>query len=261
MLGSIAGLTALWGAFSAHAAVIYETGFEAPVFTADQLIAGQDGWTSRFGSPTGTISTSNPRTGLQDLNMRFDQLPEFGFGFNLDTVRPFLDYDTVANGTPVIRIAVDVRLDGPLLGIDTVEAIVSAIDSDFNSFGEMQISADGHLYVYGSRINDALVTDVTLGEYHHLAMAVDFVNRATSFSIDGATLAVFPFDDALQSGIFRSVSLHAAAPTDPALATASQYSAYFDNYSVTAVPAPGALSLLPLGIIMIAVQLHRRRRP
>ena len=256
--GTVIGSGALFCAPTTHATTIYATGFEAPVFTAGQLIAGQDGWTSRFGSPTGTVSTNNPHSGLQDLELRFDQLPIFGFGFNLDTVRPLLAYDVVGNGTPVVNLSVQARLDGPLLGLDVVEAIFSAIDSDFNSFGEMQISADGHLYVYGSRFVDALVADVTLGVYHTLAMSIDFVNRATSFSIDGTSLVTFAFDDALQSTIFQAGSLHAAAPTDPALADAAQYTAYFDNYSITAVPEPGMWSSLLLGIALIASRAHRR---
>jgi hypothetical protein len=60
--------------------------------------------------------------------MRYDRLPVFGFGFNLDAVRPFLDFDTAADATRMINVSVAARLDGPGLGIDLVEAIFSAID-------------------------------------------------------------------------------------------------------------------------------------
>jgi hypothetical protein len=123
----------------------------------------------------------------------------------------------------------------------------------------MQISADSHLYVYGSRLSDALVADVTLGEYHRLAMTIDFLNRETNFSIDGIELAIFPFDDALQSTVFRSATITAAAPTDQSLANSAQYTAYFDDYVVASIPEPSTAVLLMFSLVLIIpVQVSRR---
>jgi hypothetical protein len=229
---------------AASAAIIYATGFEAPTFTAGQPIAGQDGWTSRFGSTAGTVATNNPASGQQVLEFRADQLPLFGFGFNLETVRKFLDFDTAAAGTRGVNVAVDVRLNGSSLQDDLVEAIFSAIDPSFQDYGQMQISADGHLYIYGSQFADVFVGNVTLDAYHRLAMRIDFVNRETTFAVDGSDLVTFAFDSSLQSTIFSAGSLHMAAPTDPALANPTLYAAYFDNLQVETIPEPTTLALL-----------------
>ena len=234
---------------AARSTIVYATGFEAPTFTAGQPISGQDGWTSRFGSPAGTVSTNNPANGQQALEFRADQLPLFGFGFNLETVRKFLDFDTAAAGTPGVTVAVDVRLNGPSLRDDLVEAIFSAIDPSFQDYGQMQISADGHLYIYGSQFADVFVGNISLGGYHRLAMRIDFFNRETTFAVDSSDLVTFAFDSSLQSTIFSAGSLHMAAPTDPALADPTLYAAYFDNLQVEAIPEPTTLALL-IGVVL-----------
>jgi hypothetical protein len=235
---------------TALAAIIYRTGFETPTFTANQSVAGQDGWTSRFGSPAGIVSTNNPASGQQALEFGASQLPLFGFGFNLETVRKFLDFDVAAAGARGISVAFDVRLNGPRLQDDLVEAIFSAIDPNFLDYGQMQISADGHLYIYGSQFADFLIGNISLDEYHRLAMRIDFFARETTFEVDGTDIVTFAFDPALQSTIFRAGSLHMAAPTDPLLADPQLYAAYFDNFQVNVIPEPSTLFLL-IGFVLI----------
>lgn len=227
-----------------RAAIVYSTGFEAPTFTGGQPINGQDGWTSRFGSLAGTVSTNTPFNGLQALEFQAVELPLFGFGFNLETVRRFLDFDTAAAGVRGVTVAIDVRLNGPSLQDDLVEAIFSAIDPSFQDYGQMQISADGHLYIYGSQFADTFVGNISLNTYHRLAMSIDFFNRETTFTADDSDLVTFAFDSSLQSTIFRAASLHMAAPTDPGLADPTLYAAYFDDLQVATIPEPGTLLLL-----------------
>lgn len=227
-----------------RAEIVYATGFESPAFTAGQPVAGQDGWTSRFGSSAGDVSTNFPASGQQSLQFLATQLPVFGFGFNLETVRRFVDFDTAAAGTPGVTVSVDVRLNGPRLQDDLVEAIFSAINPNFQDYGQMQISADGNLYIYGSQFADSFVGAVTLDAYHRLAMRIDFSARETTFSVDGSELVTFAFDPSLQSTIFRAGSLHMAAPTDATLADPTLYAAYFDNLEIAAIPEPGSFVLL-----------------
>lgn len=238
------------------AEVIYKTGFEAPIFTAGQPVAGQDGWTSRLGSNAGTVSTNNPASGQQALEFRGEQLPEFGFGFNLETVRKFLDYNVAAAGAHAVRVGVDVRLNGASLRDDVVEAIFSAIDPNFVDYGQMQISANGRLYIYGSQFVDALDIAVSLNAYHRLEMLIDFAGRETTFTVDGADIVTFAFDPSLQSTVFRAGSLHMAVPTDPLLADPTGYAAYFDNLQVEAIPEPAAWALMVAGLLMLS---HVRR--
>ena len=236
---------------ASRAEIVYATGFETPTFTANQPVAGQDGWTSRLGSSAGTISTNTPASGQQALEFQASQLPLFGFGFNLETVRNILDFDVVAAGARGVNVAADVRLNGPGLQDDLVEAIFSATDPNFLDYGQMQISADGHVYVYGSKFDDSFVGSITRNTYHHLAMAIDFYDRETTFSVDGADIATFGFDPALQTTIFRAGSLHMAAPTDPSLADPALYSANFDNFRVDSIPEPPALALLAIGLLAL----------
>lgn len=242
-----------------HAAVVYATGFEAPAFNTAQLIDGQDGWTSRMGSNAGVVSNNQPASGSQALEFRAGDLPLFGFGFNLETVRRFLDFDVAAAGSRGVSVAVDVRLDGPQLQDDFVEAIFSAIDPSFQDYGQMQISADGHLYIYGSQFSDAYIGTVSLNAYHRLAMSIDFMNRETTFAVDGLDLVTFAFDSSLQSSVFRAGSLHMAVPTDPQLANPALYTAYFDNFEVQTISEPGSLTLAASALLLGIARLRRRK--
>lgn len=256
--GAVLAVAMLSGA--AKASVVYATGFEPVVFTAGLPVDGQDGWTSRLGSPAGTVSIHNPAAGAQSLEFLAGQLPEFGFGFNLETVRKFLDFDVVAAGARGVNVSVDVRLGGPRLADDLVEAIFSAIDPSFQDYGQMQISADGHLYIYGSQFVDSFVGNVTLDAYHRLAMQIDFYARQTTFSVDDVDVVSFGFDSALNSSVFRSASLHMAAPTDPRLADPALYAAWFDNLRITTIPEPASSALLFMALICATASARRKAR-
>lgn len=253
---AFAGCLFALAATASEAAVVYATGFESPNFAAGQPIDGQDGWSSRFGSSAGAVSTNRPANGSQALEFRASDLPVFGFGFNLETVRRFLDFDAVAAGSRGVNVAVNVRLDGLEIQDDVVEAIFSAIDPTFQDYGQMQISADGHLYIYGSQVTDSYVGNVSLREYHRLAMRIDFLSRETTFVIDDLDLVTFAFNSSLQSTVFRAGSLHMAAPTDAQLADPARYAAYFDDFQVQTIAEPSTLALA--GAALIIAMTKRR---
>ena len=241
---------------SSPAELIYSTSFEAPNFTAGQSVVGQDGWSARFGTAAGTIETDIPRSGQQYLRSAFSDLsPAPGNpGVLVEEFRRVLDYDAVANGRFLLSLSVDARLDGPLIGDDVVNAVFEAIPSDISShgnpFGQFSISADGNLYVYGSRFEDFLVTGIELGRYYRLGFDLDFAARMTVFFLDGSAIASFPFADEIQSTILASANLGAVAVNDPALI--ASYTARFDDFSIAAIPEPVSWSILALGLPLLA---------
>jgi hypothetical protein len=260
---AIAGVMSLFWLCAADAGVIYSTGFEAPTFTVGGLVAGQDGWTSRFGKPIGTIETDAPSSGQQHLRAAFSDFPQSASAVVDEAFRPILDYDAIANGTPLLRLSVDARLDGPLLTDDVVNAVFEAIPSDIAShglpFGQLSISANGNLYIYGSRFDDFLVVKgIELGHYYRLGLDLDFAARQTTFLLNDIALATFPFADEIQSTILANAELDALAVNDPTLL--SSYTARFDNYSVATVAAPATWSLAVFGLALVAVRLRLRGR-
>lgn len=261
ILGAIVGVSSLCWFSAAHAGVIYATGFEAPPFTSGQPIEGQDGWASRFGQPIGTIESDFPKSGQQYLRAVFADFPSSPDFIVDEAFRPILNYDAIANGTPLLELSVDARLDGPLVMDDVVNAVFEAIPSDIDShghpFGQFSISADGNLYVYGSKFDDFLVmSGIELGRYYRLGLNLDFAGRQTTFLLDGSVLATFPFADEIQSTILANAELDALALNDPTLF--GDYTARFDNYSIVAVPEPPAWSILVFGLGLLALQLRHR---
>ena len=65
----IALLLLAWPAPAAKAGLLYETSFEPPGFVAGQLVDGQGGFIASSGRNAGVISTANPRSGLQSLQV------------------------------------------------------------------------------------------------------------------------------------------------------------------------------------------------
>lgn len=260
----LVGVNALFWHSAVHAGSIYSTGFEAPAFTAGELVAGQDGWTSRFGKPIGTIETDVPRSGSQYLRAVFSDFPSSPAPIADEAFRPIVNYDAIANGTPLLNLSVDARLDGPVISDDVINAVFEAIPADIDAhgfpFGQFSISADGNLYVYGSQFDDFLiVSGIQLGRYYHLEMILDFPGRQTIFLLDGIALATFAFSNEIQSTILDSAAVDALAINDAALL--SGYTARFDNYSISAVPEPTTSSFLALGLAFFygRVRHHRNR--
>src|SRR5579863_2628898 len=141
----------------AHAGVLYSTGFEAPTFTPG-LVVGQDNWVNVFGNGGGVVTTTNPASGLQALQIGGADMKDTGFGISETVYRPDLgtfSIDPLA--TPTVFVQADVRLDGPLLPYasgtaadngfanDLVSANLVVADS-VNYQSELYISSDGNIY-------------------------------------------------------------------------------------------------------------------
>ncbi len=251
---------------SSQAGVLYATGFEPPTFTAGQTVNGQGGWGSFFSPDAGVITTNNPRSGLQALQVNGSQIDNsVGGGLLGGIYRRRLDYDTVANGTPIIDISVDVRLDGPRTGTtiddDLISANLSAIDGDGNYLLELILSSNGNIYSFDSDNNFAyaLETPAGLGEYYKLGMRLDFLTRTAGLFVNGQSIGTLPFYSGTTSDVFRGAYLEMLAIDDPGF-DASEYTAYFDNLEVRASTIPEPASLVVFGMTMGGVLVVRRRK-
>jgi hypothetical protein len=237
---------------SATGQVIYATGFEPPTFAADTPLAGQDGW---FAPPplspnAAMVTRDHPRIGRQTVHVLGADLEHqdfindvtSGYYDAIGSYRRAVNYDT--GGTNTIRVSALVRIDGPktATGNNFFSASVAAIgvDADGNSsgVGELALSSDGHVYGYSSQ--DLVPTFLTsarvrLGEWHRLAVVVDFAARTYSFQVDGEALGTFAFDPSATSNVLRRGSLITYAAPDTATNTKADYAAHFDKFSIKVV--------------------------
>ena len=169
-----------------------------------------------------------------------------------------LGYDAGAGPSSVL-IQSSVRLDGPTLGTgDFFTANIAARTGD-GFAGELSISSDGFVYGYNGTGDEVrrFTAPITLNAWHTLGILVDFAANTYTFSVDGASSSAIPFEAGFVSDVLTRESLVVYARPDAGGNLRSNYTAYFDNVSATAVPEPAGASLLTLGGIAL---LNFRRR-
>ena len=94
----------------ARAGTLYQTGFEPPTFTAGQPVDGQESWFAVVGSAAGIVTTNEPASGVQALQVN---------GGSLEFSSPDGLYEGVYSSTnlfnvgssPRFLIQADIRLD------------------------------------------------------------------------------------------------------------------------------------------------------
>jgi hypothetical protein len=243
--GALLALTLSAPAARAGPIVLYETGFEASEgFVAGQALVGQGGFVARLGlnPDAATVTTGNPATGNQAVRIDGALLTDPNpVGVFAGGYYPLLNYDTVANGTPIIEVSVDLLL----VVLNDVEpaigAGVSAYDDQGNSYNAGFLGGP----------------DAPAGEYGYFNVRVvyDFVSRTSSIFIDGVPgeTASIPTD-----GNIINPAIFAFGEEAPP----SDFVAYFDNFRVTAVPEPSSVVLMSSGGVLLvgmAMRYHRRR--
>jgi uncharacterized delta-60 repeat protein len=231
--------------------IIYQTGFEPPTFTADQPVQYQDGWLSYWygNAQPIMVSTENPRDGTQCLRFK---------SVNTTCFRPIL---TETAGNPPLRLEVraDVRLDGPQTGTggtpeeDILSANLMAVGSLPNgnvlTLGGFFVSSAGRIWAFTPGEFGSVYyysVPVTFGAYHSLVLRVDFFALTVTYVVDGVELGSTPFRwAAVMSEQVYAGYLELAGPNNPINTPEisydpNNYTAYFDNFSVEALPATPA---------------------
>jgi hypothetical protein len=243
--GVLLALTLAAPAARAGPTVLYETGFEASEgFVADQALVGQGGFVARLGlnPDAATVVAENPATGSQavriDGALLTDANPD---GIFAGGYYPLLNYDTVANGTPIIEVSADVLLVVLADIAQNIGAGVSLYDSLENPFAEAYLGGP----------------DAPAGEYGYFHFRTVF-NLATGTAqnyvdgVLGAMGALDPGDGFINPAIWAFGD--EAPPSD--------FVAYFDNFRVTAaaVPEPSSAVLMSSGGAFLVGMVMRSRR-
>jgi hypothetical protein len=241
---------------SARGQIIYQTGFEAPTFVAGLPLAGQDGWIAPppFSPDAAVVTTDKPRQGRQTVRVLGADLvhQDFlgpltgGYYDALGSYRHAVDYETGGKG--VVIVSANVRLDGPRTPTSTnffsasIATRTTLTDGTTAGTGELALSSDGNAYGYSGNENAPTLlahTRAKLGEWHNLAVAVDFSNRTYSFFVDEDWIGTFAFDPNTGAGIdyttvFKRGSLVTYAGPDTATLHKADYSSHYDHFVIQA---------------------------
>lgn len=277
----VAGLTALSALLYAGAAqagtLVYGTGFEPPAFAVGSQLLGQDGWSTAippFLNPSAAqITDSLAASGLQAVRVRGADMasspldPDSGLPLTdpFDAVGSYrhpVSFDTAAAGLPVVRLRTDLRVDGPGAGPAKFFSASLAARSGDAGYAELEIASNGLIYAYTSQ-DGTLATSapVTLNAWHTLGIDVDYAKDQFTFLLDDVSLGVFPFDPAYTSDVLGRGALVTYALPDASSANFARadYSATFDNFSITAVPEPSSQLLALVAGAMALLTAQRSR--
>jgi hypothetical protein len=237
----------------ATAQPVYSTGFEPDTFVGDAQLVGQDVWIAPPPlSPNAAVVTSDkPRQGKQTVHvLGADLVPQdfindltSGYYDAIGSYRRPVNHDT--GNAQTIRVSAHVRIDGPQTasGNNFFSASIggraeSTLNGEPSSagVGELAISSDGHAYAYSG--NDFVPIflarkQVTLGEWHNLAIVADFATQTSRFYVDDELLGEFAWEPSeIYTGeLLRGAMLAYAAP-DTAANQKADYAAHYDKFSI-----------------------------
>jgi hypothetical protein len=141
----------------------------------------------------------------------------------------------------------DLLLDGPQPKTEGefFSLTIAARSDNGETLGEMGLSSAGVVEAFGFDVAPgtppAFSKNLSLNKWHHVAMLLNYQNRTTSYFIDGhflGTIDTPSTSDVLSRG---AMVVYARPDGDSTgrkkrTSTRSDYTAYFDNFSVSVEP-------------------------
>ena len=221
-----------------EAETIYQTGFEQPPFISGSL-SGQAGW-STLGSGSTAVQTSSVRSGTQAIGISPLASLAFVGAARLSGV------DLTGR---VVTFSIDANLGSA--GNDSFWTVLGTQYAGGASVADFNISQSGELVISVNSGGGSTLTGVfvTRDVWNHYELVQDLANHTISAFYNGTPVVTnAPFTPA-NNTLFRHGFYAQGAGTD---------SAAFDNHSIIAVPEPGTMAFLGLGLL--GATLVRRRR-
>lgn len=230
---------------TANAQFLYVSGFEGPQFVAGQSIDGIDGWTTLISPQAIEVVRSSAQASSGRKSLRC-----WGGDPDLQSTQGLLDgaWTHTASVNPMwaasamVYVQCDVRLDGPDTGNGPANDLVSANLYARNGVGGtpfMYVSSTGDVYCFSSSVGGGagyqFATPVALGQYHRLAMMLDYSTHLVAFSVDGVTVGVLPFGGQATEA-FNGAILEFAAVDDLQWVDPTLYTGRWDNLIMLAWP-------------------------
>ncbi len=241
--------------------VVYRTGFEDDEQPA-LVRMGYQGWQ---GSPRVAVSGSQPHSGASSLLIPGSALALAPSGLLQGGISRQSNLRPLTSGNPIVEMKASVRLDGPSTNAgggasdDLISANLGVSDGGAN-IAELLLSSNGYAYAFTADDAYNFETPATLGEYHTLGLRLNYLARTTEFFLDERRLGALPFPRNAPD-LFGVPFLGSAAVNTPRLDPA-QYSAWFDDFSISQTPVPEPTSLVGFGIgaAVLAAGMARCRR-